>query len=354
MMAGRVEAGPLAPRFVAPQLHRMCRAAFAAFAVVAVSGPGTLLDSAPAQEIAESWRGLAVRPEFRCTPYHRRDYPYPRSVEAAVIASMGGRVYGPYTGRYFASGSETDVEHIVATSEAHDSGLCAAEPATRRRFSEDLLNLTLASPEVNRCGRGGKCGHDAGEWLPPGNGCWFADRVVAVKRKYGLTVDEKEAATLEQVLSGCSSTEMVFADGESVPMDRKPAAQQKENPGGGSSALDLYDDNRNGRITCAEARRHGIAPVPRGHPAYRFMTDGDGDGIVCETRGEAVPAPRKPAVQQGGNSGGTVDALGLYDDNRNGHITCAEARRHGIAPVPRGHPAYRFMTDGDGDGIVCE
>ena len=49
-----------------------------------------------------------------------------------------------------------------------------------------------------------------------------------------------------------------------------------------SDVLALYDDNRNGRITCAEARRHGIAPVPRDHPAYRYMRDGDGDGVVCE------------------------------------------------------------------------
>ena len=48
------------------------------------------------------------------------------------------------------------------------------------------------------------------------------------------------------------------------------------------SALDLYDDNGNGRITCAEARAHGIAPVERGHPAYEYMRDGDGDGVVCE------------------------------------------------------------------------
>ena len=48
------------------------------------------------------------------------------------------------------------------------------------------------------------------------------------------------------------------------------------------------------------------------------------------------------------------DALALYDDNRDGKITCAEATRHGIAPVHRSHPAYRFMRDGDEDGIVCE
>ena len=44
----------------------------------------------------------------------------------------------------------------------------------------------------------------------------------------------------------------------------------------------MYDDNGNGRITCAEARAHGIAPVRADHPAYPYMNDGDGDGVVCE------------------------------------------------------------------------
>ena len=73
---------------------------------------------------------------------------------------MGGIIYGPYTGTWFASTSETDIEHIVARSEAHDSGLCAADAATRRRFASDILNLTLASPSVNRSQKSGKgcCG----------------------------------------------------------------------------------------------------------------------------------------------------------------------------------------------------
>ena len=36
------------------------------------------------------------------------------------------------------------------------------------------------------------------------------------------------------------------------------------------------------RISCAEARNHGIAPVRRGHPAYQYMNDADNDGVVCE------------------------------------------------------------------------
>jgi len=46
--------------------------------------------------------------------------------------------------------------------------------------------------------------------------------------------------------------------------------------------LELYDSNNNGRISCAEAREHGIAPVTRSHPAYEYMTDRNRDGVVCE------------------------------------------------------------------------
>ena len=230
----------------------------------------------------DTWMGLTISPENRCSPFDREEqYPYSQSVEDAVIASMNGKIYGPYTGRYFDSKRDTDIEHIVSVSEIHDIGLCAASDEVRRQFANDVLNLTLAAPEVNRCYRGGKCGYDAGEWLPERNKCWFANRVVQVKRKYNATVDMKEARALSAVLSQCESTEMVyFASGgerQSLEQALQPdAAVQSPN------ALAVYDSNGNGRITCKEAREHGIAPVRRTHPAYRYMQDRDGDGIVCE------------------------------------------------------------------------
>ena len=223
---------------------------------------------------AETWRGLVVAPEHRCSPYDKkRDYPYPQSVEREIVRTLDA-VYGPYTGTCFATTRDTDIEHIVAASEAHDSGLCAAGRVTRKRFARDLRNLTLASPQVNRHQKSGK---DAGEWLPDRNRCWFAGRVLEVKRAYRLTVDRREAAALEQILSRCKSTSM-----EPMVCAATPAPRPAEVPTGNESPLARYDDNGNGRITCAEARRHGIAPVHRSHPAYRFMRDGDGDGVVCE------------------------------------------------------------------------
>ena len=83
--------------------------------------------------------------------------------------------------------------------------MCTADMETKRTFAGDLLNLTLASPEVN----GAKSNLDAFDWLPEKNQCWFAQRVIDVKLKYGMTVDKDEADALEGVLSACGSTELV-------------------------------------------------------------------------------------------------------------------------------------------------
>ena len=225
---------------------------------------------------AETWRGLTVAPEDRCSPYDReRDYRYTQSVERDIVRALGA-VYGPYTGTCFGSMRETDIEHMVAASEAHDSGLCARDRVTRTRFARDLRNLTLASPAVNRWQKGAK---DAAEWLPERNRCWFAGRVLEVRLAYGLTIGRREAAALERILSACASIAMEPL----VCAAAAPKAAQGARGGSGDAlALALYDDNGNGRITCKEARAHGIAPVPRGHSAYPFMRDGDGDGVVCE------------------------------------------------------------------------
>ena len=71
------------------------------------------------------------------------------------------------------------------------------------------------------------------------------------------------------------------------------------------------------------------------------------------TTGAATARPR-PTAAPNPTPDTDVDALALWDDNGNGRITCAEARAHGIAPVRRGHPAYQYMRDADGDGVVCE
>ena len=153
--------------------------------------------------------------------------------------------------------------------------LGAAGAGMRRRFASDLLNLTLAGPDVDR---NRKKHHDAAQWMPSMNRCWFAVRVVEVRRRYALTVDAREADALERVLSACASTEMVVRSCDAGPSTAFPSASRSAQSSGTTDALRSWDNNRNRRIACREARRHGIAPVPRGHPVYSFMHD----GVVCE------------------------------------------------------------------------
>ena len=258
----------------------------------ATAAPTATSTPAPTQPPAQPsnlWRGITIAPENRCSPYDSAEYRYSPSVEPKIVDAQGG-IYGPYTGTWFDSIKDTDIEHIVARSEAHDSGLCAASPDTRDRFASDLLNLTLASPSVNRHQKSDK---DPSEWLPELNECWYVDRVVQVRQEYRLTIDRAEADAIERILAGCESTEMVvLAPGTSTTTTATPSPTAFATPTPISTpipttaavvdALAMYDDNGNSRISCAEARTHGIAPVRRGHPAYEYMRDADGDGVVCE------------------------------------------------------------------------
>ena len=107
----------------------------------------------------------------------------------------------------------------------------------------DLLNLTLAGPRVNRYE---KVDHDGAEWLPAQNRCWFAARVVGVRQRYGLTIDQREADALDQVLAGCASTELItFARG-AVPTTAAP--------------------RHNGPCLTSRSRIAACAPCPHSRP----------------------------------------------------------------------------------------
>ena len=90
-----------------------------------------------------------------------------------------GQVYTPYSCIAFDIEPDgtagTDIEHIVALAEAHDSRI---GDDRRRDIAADLLNLTIADPTVNRSQKGDR---DAADWVPVRHGRWFAEQVIAVK-----------------------------------------------------------------------------------------------------------------------------------------------------------------------------
>ena len=160
---------------------------------------------------AETWKGLEVRAEYTeddCPSYSSvsSDYQYSSDSDLVIEKSLGG-FYSPYDNIWYDEATDVDVEHMVARKEAHDSGLCKQSPEVRYAFANDLLNLTLSTPSVNRS----KGARDAGEWLPENNKCWYVFTVIQVKKKYKMSVDSDERDAMQDVLESCTADE-VFLD----------------------------------------------------------------------------------------------------------------------------------------------
>ena len=242
-----------------------CSTALERFILLAVLTPTVFLAPVPSAESTENWEGLVVADELTDCPekYDRADYEYHRPTLLPLLKDrMAGAIFSPYTRRVFESNDEVHVEHIVAAKQAHLSGLCEADRKTRLAFASDFLNLTLAEAGLNEAK--GEC--DAETWIPPENRCWFARRVIEVRRKYGLTIDQDEVNALESIISACT------------PNDYCMNLTVKH----GTEALDMWDADNNGRIACDELRDKGVQiPIDSSHPAWPFVKDKDCDGKAC-------------------------------------------------------------------------
>ena len=351
----------------------MKRIAFAVF-VFALLFPAVLHAQEPT---------ITIQPENRCSPYVRGNYTYSQSVEDDIIARMGGRVYSPYTGESFASKRETDIEHMVATSEAHDSGLCAASIATRRAFARDLDNLTLASPALNRYQKVAK---DVAEWLPSQNQCWFVARVIAIKKKYGLSMDAREAAAALNVLADCVDLEMKFVAPITPTATTAPTRPQRQTSG---SSFTVNRDSVN--VRSGPGTNYGIVgQVKRGQEFRPNGRNQAGTWLRFSWRGsygwvaawlmtvegtENVPIIQAPPTSTPVSAPASAPTItpapthtseperdaqyykNLCGVGQRGWVTIALARRCGFSmPVCRStNPGlYEAMHDGDGDGCVGE
>ena len=132
-------------------------------------------------------------------------------------------------------------------------------------FSGDPLNLTLATRDENSVKGSG----DAADYLPANNRCGFAGRVIAVKQRWGLTVDEREAQFLKMALAGCTA--------EQIARPSCEASTATTTTGNSAVAwLARCDANSNSGVTCAEAQAVACGtpiPVTGDHPLYQDMNE---------------------------------------------------------------------------------
>lgn len=122
-------------------------------------------------------------------------------------AVLSGVLNDPYTGtsvnfqRGPGSSAQVQIDHIVALSDAWQTGAQGWDEFTRRNFANDPRNLQATLGWVNQQKGDG----DAATWLPPNTGyrCTFVSRIVDVKAAYRLWVTPAEHDAIAAVLSDC-------------------------------------------------------------------------------------------------------------------------------------------------------
>ena len=125
--------------------------------------------------------------------------------EECVILS--GVLTDPYSGetinflRGVATSSEIQIDHVVALSNAWQTGAFKLTLAQRSAFANDPSNLLAVKGKLNsQKGEG-----DAATWLPPRKSyrCEYVTKQVVVKAKYGLWLTAPEKAAILKILKNC-------------------------------------------------------------------------------------------------------------------------------------------------------
>ena len=94
-----------------------------------------------------------------------------------------------------------DIDHVVALSNAWQTGAFGLSVEVRTALANDPLNLLAVDAKLNRQKGDG----DAATWLPPLKSyrCEYVARQIAVKAKYKLWVTSPEKNQMVSILSKC-------------------------------------------------------------------------------------------------------------------------------------------------------
>ena len=117
---------------------------------------------------------------------------------------IAGQLLDPFSGKVITFSTTKvviDIDHVVALSNAWQTGAAYFDKSKRTQIANDPLNLLAVDSKLNRQKGDG----DAATWLPPSKEfrCEYVARQVAVKAKYGLWVTQPEKVAIDKILSTC-------------------------------------------------------------------------------------------------------------------------------------------------------
>jgi len=120
-----------------------------------------------------------------------------------------GVLNDPYTATTIAftkGSSDVQIDHVVALSDAWQTGAQALTKTQRVQLANDPLELLAVQGDANQQ----KSDGDAATWLPSNKGfrCEYIARQIAVKQKYTLWVTAAEKQAMLDVLTTCPDQAM--------------------------------------------------------------------------------------------------------------------------------------------------
>ncbi|TNM64153.1 DUF1524 domain-containing protein [Streptomyces sp. NP160] len=162
--------------------------------------------------------------------------------------------------------AEVQIDHLVALSDAWQTGAQQWPADKREHFANDPLNLLAVDGPLNSAKGDG----DAATWLPPNKDfrCQYVARQIAVKAKYGAWVTQAEHDAMAGVLSTCPHQALPRDDGGVGP---QPAATSA--PADAATTAPY--------ASCSAAKAAGAAPLHSDDPGWNPRLDRDGDGVAC-------------------------------------------------------------------------
>ena len=118
-----------------------------------------------------------------------------------------GTLIDPYSGttinfvKGVKSSMDVQIDHVVALSNAWQTGAFKLSLERRTEFANDPENLLAVQGRLNSQKGDG----DAATWLPPLKKyrCTYVSKQIAVKAKYGLWVTAPEKAAMKNILAKC-------------------------------------------------------------------------------------------------------------------------------------------------------
>lgn len=142
----------------------------------------------------KSLMGMKIEPELSVEGYIRPEFDdhHKQTLINMLPPQMKthNAFYTAYSGHLVhRMAVDVDIDHLVPLDEAYRSGVRGED---LKLFANDKENHVLVMAHENRS----KGSRDVGTWLPPINIGWYVWRWVYIKRKWGMTVDERESEAI--------------------------------------------------------------------------------------------------------------------------------------------------------------